>query len=283
MTPSVKSIYGLIGFPVKHSLSALMHNAAFAHLKIDAEYKLFEVKPEDLNDFVGSLSQKNIHGLNVTIPHKEKVIPLLGRVSEDSKLIGAVNTIKVSDGGCEGFNTDGEGFLKHLTADLGFDPKGKFIALIGAGGAAKAVSVYLSKANPRRISIYDIDKDKAAALVEHLRKNFSNTEFRSAASALDLGLRDCSLLVNATPIGMKESDPLLIDEGELRKDILVYDLIYNPIETKLIKAARLAQARSSNGLGMLLYQGAIAFEIWTAKAAPIEIMRRALEGGTTHK
>lgn len=279
MTSFSKKIYGLIGYPVKHSLSPLMHNAAFSSLKIDAEYRLFEVKPQELEGFISSLAEKNIFGLNVTIPHKENVMPLLDGIAAEAKLIGAVNTIKAAENKLEGFNTDGEGFLKHLSADLGFEPKGKNVALIGAGGAARAVSVYLSKATPRRIAVYDIDKEKASALIEHLRENFKDTEFRLADSIEGLGIQDCSLLVNATPVGMKESDPPVIDEADLHSSILVYDLIYNPRETKLLKAARTAKARFSNGLGMLLYQGAIAFQIWTGKSAPVEIMRRALEEG----
>lgn len=279
MTSSSTKTYGLIGYPVKHSLSPLMHNAAFSHLKMDAEYRLFEVKAQELGDFVGSLSQKNISGLNVTIPHKEKVIPLLDSISEEAKLIGAVNTIKVSDNRLEGFNTDGEGFLKHLTADLGFEAQGKDICIIGAGGASKAVSVYLSRAKPGSISFYDIDKSKSSELVDHLKENFKNVEFRISDSVEGLNIKDCSLLVNATPIGMKEADPCIVEQDLLHKDILVYDLVYNPGETKLLKIAKSKGAKVSNGLGMLLYQGAIAFQIWTGKTAPIEVMRGALEEG----
>jgi shikimate dehydrogenase len=279
MTASSTKTYGLIGYPVKHSLSPLMHNAAFASLNINAEYRLFEVKPQELEDFVNSLSQKNIFGLNVTIPHKETVIPFLDSVSEEAKLIGAVNTIKVSDNRLEGFNTDGEGFLKHLTADLGFDPQGKIICIIGAGGASRAVSVYLSQAKPRSISFYDIDRNKSSALAGHLKENFRNVEFKASDSIEGLNIKECSLLVNATPIGLKQSDPCIVEEKLLHKDILVYDLIYNPKETKLLKIAKSKGAKVSNGLGMLLYQGAIAFQIWTGKTAPIEIMRAALEEG----
>lgn len=282
MTLSSKKIYGLIGYPVKHSLSPLMHNAAFSHLKIDAEYKLFEVKPEGLEDFVNTLEQKNIHGLNVTIPHKEKVIPFLGTISEEARLIGAVNTIKVSGSRLEGFNTDGEGFLKHLTQDLGFNPENKNIALIGAGGAARAVSVYLASAKPKAIAIFDIDRNKSSALASHLKENFKDIDFKIADSIEELRIGDCDLLANATPIGMKDSDPYLVEEKLLHKGILVYDLIYNPNETNLLRAAKSRGAKVSNGLGMLLYQGAIAFQIWTGKSAPLEVMRQALDPHTNY-
>lgn len=276
---SPPKIYGLIGYPVKHSLSPAMHNAALSYLKINAEYKLFALKPEELEFFFQNLSVNNICGLNVTVPYKEKVIPFLGRLSNAAKLIGAVNTVKVCGGKLEGFNTDGEGFLKHLTGDLGFDPKHKIIAMIGAGGAAKAVSVYLSQAGPKQVSIYDLDRNKLIVLCGHLKGNFKTVEIKAVNSIAGLNLGACDLLINATPIGMQEADPCLIDGKLIRRNLLVYDLIYNPKETKLLKIAKEKGARVSNGLGMLLYQGAAAFEIWTAQKAPVEIMRQALNEG----
>lgn len=275
---SSPKIYGLLGYPVKHSLSPLMHNAAFKALGIDAEYRLFEIKPERVEEFLKYLSQNNISGLNVTIPYKERVIPFLAHLSDEAKLIAAVNTIKVSGDRLEGFNTDGEGFLKHLTKYLGFSPIGKIIAIIGAGGAAKAVSVCLSKLKPKNLAIYDIDKAKALALVSHLKENFKedDIDFIQANSIAELKIQNSDLLVNATPMGMKETDPCLIAESSIHKNLLVYDLIYTPQETKLLKLARLKGAKTSNGLGMLLYQGALSFELWIAQKAPIEIMRSAL-------
>lgn len=272
-------IYGVLGWPAKHSLSPLMHNAAFRALKIDAEYKIFEKKPQELEDFLKSLTKENIYGLNVTVPYKETVTAFLDNTSSEAKLIGAVNTIKVSGNKLEGFNTDGEGFLKHLTEDLGFNPQGKIIAIIGAGGAGRAVSVYLGKNNPETITIYDIDKAKVSALVGHLKENFNSIEFKSANSIEELNITNSSLLINATPIGMKDSDPRLVDGKFIHGSLLVYDLIYNPEETKLLKMAKEKGARVSNGLGMLLYQGAFSFEHFTGRAAPIEIMRQALREG----
>lgn len=278
MTPSQK-IFGLIGYPVKHSLSPLMHNAAFKALNLDARYELFELKPQELETFFKTLPQKNISGLNVTIPYKEQVLPFLDKIAEQAELIGAVNTIAVSTDKLEGFNTDGGGFLRHLTDDLGFNPKGENISVIGAGGAGKAVTVTLSKAGARRIFIYDIEKSKSEKLISHLKENFSNVEFKQADSIEGLDIKGSGLLVNATPIGMKEFDPLLINPESIQKGLLVYDLIYNPKETKLLKLARERGAVISNGLGMLLYQGMLSFEIWTKKKAPKEIMRKALEEG----
>ncbi len=273
----MKQVYGLIGYPVKHSLSPLMHNAAFEALKIDAEYKLFPLKEEELGDFLKNASKNNICGLNITVPYKEKVIPSLDSLSQEAKLIGAVNTIKVNNK-LEGFNTDGEGFIRHLK-DLGFLAADKTIAVIGAGGASRAICVYLAKESPKRISIYDIDKLRATGLIKHLQDNFSDIVFNRVDSVTDLNIQESDLLVNASSNGMNDSDSLLLDSKEINSKILVYDLIYNPSQTKLLAMAKVRGARVANGLGMLLYQGVAAFELWTGQGAPVEIMRKALNEG----
>ncbi|MDP2941250.1 MAG: shikimate dehydrogenase [Candidatus Omnitrophota bacterium] len=276
MTRAKRQIYGLIGYPVKHSLSPAMQTAAFKALGIDAEYKLFELEASRLRDFFAAIPENNIYGFNVTVPYKEKVAPFLDKISDQARLIGAVNTVKVSGAQKLGFNTDGEGFLRHLREGLQFDPQGKTIALIGAGGAAKAVAVYLAMAQAVQISVYDIDNNKLSALVDNLRSKFPAVKFKAASALSGLGIGDCHLLINATPVGMKEEDPCVVNEGFLHPGLLVYDLIYNPKETKLIKMARAAGAKTSNGLGMLLYQGMLSFEIWTGKKAPQEVMQSAL-------
>lgn len=270
-------IYGLIGYPVSHSLSPLMHNAAFSRLKINAEYKLFSLREEEIPGFFENLEEKNIFGLNVTFPYKEKIIPFLNQVSEEARLIGAVNTIKISPKGLEGYNTDGAGFLKHLTLDLGFVPQGKNVSIIGAGGASRAISVYLCSEKVNELLIFDIDKSRLSALVCYLKETFKEVNIKAVNSIEGLNLENSHLLVNATPIGMKEGDNCLIDQRLIHKDLLVYDLVYNPKETKLLKLAKDKGARVSNGLGMLLYQGIVAFEIWMGITAPKEEMREALQ------
>ncbi len=277
MTPP--KIYGLIGYPVGHSISPLMHNAAFSYLNINAQYKLFPLKEEEIKGFLASLKQNNIFGLNVTVPYKEKVIPFLAAVSQEAGLIGAVNTIKVSDNKLEGFNTDGAGFLRHLNEDLKFNPRGKAIAIIGAGGASRAVSVFLCNNAPETLLIYDVDRDKLSLLVNYLKEKFKNISINAVDSVAALKIEKSDLLVNASPIGMKETDPCLVDGKFIHKDLLVYDLIYNPAETKLLKLAKEKGARVSNGLGMLLYQGMLAFGIWTGQIAPKEVMQKALWEG----
>jgi len=278
MTPSERRIYGLIGLPLAHSLSPLMHNAAFAALKISAQYRLFELKPEELESFLGTLKEKNVSGLNVTVPYKEKVCGFLDKLSDEARIIGAVNTIRVSEDRLEGFNTDGEGFIRSLKDDLGFKPQAKAVIILGAGGASRSLSVYLCKEKAASIAIYDVDNNKAAKLAGHLKENFKGIAVNHAASIAQLPVGEADLLVNATPIGLKESDPCPIDTGILGRNTMVYDLIYNPKETKLLKAAKERGIRASNGLGMLLYQGMAAFEIWTGRPAPKEVMYRALEG-----
>lgn len=271
-----RDIYGVLGYPVKHSLSPLMHNAAFAALKINAEYRLFEKSPEEIPGFFSSLARENIKGINVTVPHKEAVVSYCSRISDEARLIAAVNTIKVTEEGLVGFNTDGLGFIRHLKEDLKFDPRDKTVAILGAGGASKAVCVYLAKEGIRGISVFDINKEKLLTLTDNLKAAFKGVEVRAASSIKGLGLEKAELLVNATPLGMKETDPPVIDEQSIPAGMLVYDLIYNPKETKLLKAARARGALISNGLGMLLYQGMASFEIWTACPAPKDAMAHAL-------
>ncbi len=254
-----------------------MHNAAFQALKINAEYKLFELKQEELEDFFSSLSKENICGLNVTIPYKEVVLNYLSWQSPEVSFTGASNTILVKDENfLKGYNTDGLGFYHHLTKDLKFDISGKRVVILGAGGAAKAVTNQLAREKAKSIAIYDIDKNKSLNLAEQLNKDFPNSHAIWVDSIDGLDIKNADLLINATPIGMKEGDPCLISPDKFHPRLLVYDLIYNPCETKLLKLAKTKGARTFNGLGMLLYQGTRSFEIWTDKKAPLEIMRQAL-------
>ena len=268
-------VYGLIGYPVKHSLSPAMHNAAFKALGIDARYELFEVKPQDLNSFIKSLD-KGIFGLNITIPHKEKVLDFI-RLNEDSgfaRYIKAVNTIVRRDDQWLGFNTDVPGFLRHLKENI--DPANKKIAILGAGGAGRAVTYAIAVAKAKEIDIFDIDKEKAHGLVSLLKNMFKDVNIKSVDTVAELNVWDKDILINATPIGMKESDPCLVKEEMLHKKLFVYDVIYNPLETKLLALAKKTGTKTSNGLGMLLYQGMLSFEIWTGKKAPEEVMWQSL-------
>ena len=271
-------VYGLIGFPVKHSYSAAIHNAAFKEMGIDARYELFEIKPEQLQEKFKGLVEQNICGFNVTIPHKENIIEALDQIDEEATLVGAVNTIKVNeDKGTKGFNTDGPGFLRHLKDVVGFNPQGKSISLLGAGGAAKAVSTALARDKAKSIFIFDIDQGKAKNLANKLKKYFSDCRIHTASEADDLLKDKPDLLINATPAGMNKDDPLVIDAALLHSKLVVYDLIYNPAETALLREAKAKGCLGVfNGLGMFLYQGVSAFRIWSDIEPPIDVMERAL-------
>lgn len=276
-----KLTYGLVGHPVSHSLSPAMHDAAFKSAGIDAHYELFDVTPEALEGFLDDLSEyKKVSGLNVTIPYKinaKYYLEQKGSLDENAKRLGAVNTIKVAeDGGLCGFNTDGAGFYRSLVEDLKFEPEGKEIFILGAGGAARAIVMYLGN-GPEKIFVSDIDADKVKGIKEQYAKFYDAKKFVAVAEGeFEDKLAHSGLLVNATPIGMKESDPSPVDKSLLRAGLRVYDLVYNRPQTKLVKDAKMAKCHAVTGLGMLLYQGAISFEIWTGKTAPVDVMRKAL-------
>jgi shikimate dehydrogenase len=269
-------VFGVLGYPAQHSLSPKMHNAAFKALKINARYKIFEIEPSKLKEFFTTLAKRGIEGLNVTIPYKQTVISYIKRTTPEARIIGAVNTIKVSRNKLMGYNTDGEGFLRHLKADLDFEVRGKNIAVLGAGGASRAVCVYLCKAMPKRIAIYNRDRSKTINLMHILNMNGVCTDLIAANSISDLRLSEADLLINTTSLGMKENDPSLVDPKYLHPGLLVYDLVYTRKATKLMEDALKKGCRTANGLGMLLYQGMLSFKIWTGRTPPKKIMEKAL-------
>ena len=267
-------VYGLVGFPIEHSLSPCMQNAAFSALKIKAKYKLFPLKPDQLSGFLHSLKNKNICGFNVTAPYKEEMIRFLSSKSLGVKEIGAVNTVVVDkDGKLKGFNTDYLGFMAHLK-ELKLKPKK--VALIGAGGAAKAVCFALAKMKINQLCIYDIDKFKSLSLFKKLNSSFPKIKFDVASQLKDLEIADKDLLINASVVGMRESDSCLFAPGDLHAGLFVYDLIYSPRQTKLISLAKERNLNFSNGLGMLLYQGVFAFKHFSGRLGPVNIMKAAL-------
>ncbi len=290
-------IYGLIGYPVKHSYSAFMHNAAFKAFEINAEYRLFEIKPEELDklfltenspvDINGNLVQKaDLCGLNVTIPHKEAVLKYLSWRSSETKFTEAANVVIFKNKNyIEGWNTDGLGFHKHLAKDLKLSFLDKKAAILGAGGAAKAVVDQLAKKGVKSIIIYDLDKARSARITDKIKKEYPSVESYAVDSVDGLNIAGAELLINCTPVGMKVEDPCLVSPEMLHRGLFVYDLIYNPQETKLLKLAKEKGAQGSNGLGMLLYQGVRTFEIFEAEFIKeneisindiVEVMRSAL-------
>ncbi len=278
------AIYGIIGNPVSHSLSPVMHNAAFKALDVNAIYKVFPLEDhEELKLFMEDLKEEGnpIFGLNVTVPYKEDVLSYLDSIDPLAAKIGAVNTIVIDHKRkMHGFNTDGPGFLSHLT-ELKVDVAGKRIAILGAGGTARAIIsvLCLLPQGPERIMLYNRSRGNAEILLADIGKKINVDRVTIVDDPEDLNIELADLLINTTNVGMKPIDPLLIDPQALHKDMLVYDVIYNPSETKLLSQARLKGARYANGLGMLFYQGTLAFWHWSDVELDEnikKIMRKAL-------
>jgi len=273
-------IYGLIGYPVRHTFSPLMHNAAFETLGINAVYLPFEIKPDDLESVMRSAGALGIRGLNVTVPHKEKVLKYLDEIDKEASLIEAVNTIVVKDGKLKGFNTDGKGFVKSLQDEFGVQPKGKRFFIMGAGGAAKAISFSLALQGAGRMVIVDDVAGKAADLARSLAGHTvcDAIALKKDTKAMKEMILNSDVFINATPCGMKPHDPKIIDPNLLHKNLLVYDIIYNPRTTALLRDARNKGAKTANGIGMLLNQGVLSFSLWTGRKAPAHVMKKALVG-----
>ena len=277
---SVLRIFGIIGFPVKHTLSPHFQNAAFAYLGLDAEYIPFETAPRELKAAFGKFKALGVRGINVTIPHKQAVLKLLDSVSPEAKGIGAVNTVVFKAGKTRGFNTDGEGFMRSLKSDLKFNPKGKAVFLFGCGGAAQAIAFVLAREGARSIAFTDLAEERAKVLSSKIGKGFRKCAVKHipfSAARIEKEVLGSDLLVNTTPVGMHKGDPCIVNPKALHRKLAVYDIVYNPPVTPLSKEAKRRGLRVANGLGMLLYQGVLSFELFTGKRAPVEVMRRALK------
>lgn len=271
-------IFGIIGDPVSHSLSPAMHNKAFKKLKISASYLLFHVKPQQLKTFFKEAKSKQIRGFNVTVPHKEKCIPFLRTLSPEARHIGAVNTVLLKNGEWHGHNTDGRGYLKSLETEMRIQLKNKHIVLLGAGGAARAVLYVVAQKKPRHISVINRTLDKAVELTEEFSKKFPHTHFEALPfepEAFALAFPDAHLLINTTSLGLKGTR-LQLPLSKLPPYTIVSDLVYRPLKTALLKKAEKLKLKTHTGIGMLLYQGALAFELWTHRKAPIPEMKKAL-------
>ena len=266
-------IYGIIGYPVEHSFSPRMHNAAFSALKMDARYLAFPVKPEQVQQALEGIRVLNISGINVTVPHKSSVIPYLDEVTPLAQKLGAVNTILNVDGRLSGTNTDISGFVRSLGA-LKFSPKIKNVAVLGAGGSARAVLAGLADAGASRILIHNRTAGHAESLVTEFSHNFPETQL-TAVSLQTVQDSNLDLLVNTTTVGM-ESDESPLDLSKCVKIEHVLDLIYSPAKTRLLRQAEELGINAVNGSSMLLYQGCDAFTFWTGKPAPENVMREQL-------
>jgi len=270
-------VYGIFGYPVKHSKSPQFQTSAFSFYNIPAVYLPFEVKPEDLETAVKSIKALNIKGINLTVPHKEEIIPYLNEVSEEVKLIGACNTVKNIDGYLVGYNTDAYGFitgLKELTPNL----EGKNVLVLGAGGASRAVIYGFIKEGVNKIYQANRTLEKVFKII----KDFKNlTKFADEIiipvpyDQIECCVLDkVDIIVNTTSVGLNENDRPLFNYDAISKNHIVVDIIYK--KTPLLKVAEEKGCKWQDGLPMLLHQGAKAFEIWTGKKAPVEVMKKAL-------
>ena len=270
------SVLGIIGWPVEHSLSPLMQNAALEELGLDYVYVPFAVREDVLGAAVEGLRGLGVRGFNVTIPHKAAIIPHLDRLSPEALLIGAVNTVKREGDELVGYNTDGAGFVRSLREDLDFDPKGMTILVLGAGGAARAAVVSLCQAGAMRVVIANRNVERGEALAGEFAAHFAGTQI----AAISLGsihfaaeIQNIDLLVNTTSVGMGGSSFEGLDLGRLKTGSCVYDMVYAPWETPLLIEASRRGIRCANGIGMLVGQGECAFAIWTDKNPPSGVMR----------
>ncbi len=277
---------GLVGYPVAHSFSPRMQQAAFDALGIEACYDLWETQPDRLSERIASLRSPDVFGANVTIPYKENVVSLVDECDPVVVRIGAINTIVNRNGRLFGYNTDAAGFIRALIEfdAYPFDCHGKRVVILGTGGAARAAAVGLLENGVAELMLLGRTGEHLDTILHHLcmlsasmfgTTRIVGTVFGDPAAIGFLSIAD--LVVNATPSGLKTNDTtLLLDVNVLPTTTLVMDMIFNPSLTPLLRAAKAHGCHILNGLSMLLYQGALAFELWTVRPAPIEMMREAL-------
>ena len=268
---------GIMGDPVEHSLSPPMHNAAFQKLKLDYVYVPFHVKRENLASAIQGARNMGIKGLNLTIPHKIEVINYLDELDEVAELIGAVNTVKFTEINAVGYNTDGVGAVKAIEEVT--PVKGKKIIILGAGGAARAISFQLLLSGVGEVLIANRTLEKACNLRDDLKETFTaSVDCLGLDNKLTLELTDADVLINTTPVGMHphQDDEPVVTNDMMHSDLVVNDIVYNPLVTGLLREAGKADARIVQGTKMLIYQGLEAFRIWTGITPPVEVFEAAL-------
>jgi len=270
-------VIAILGYPVEHSLSPAMQNVEFERLGLDYVYVPASIKPENLELGIRGLVAAGIVGMNVTIPHKQAVLPLLTTTSDDARMVGAVNTIRVENGDLHGYNTDIDGWVRDIQEDILLERNA--VCIVGAGGAARAVAVGAIKSGASRLFLCGRNSDTVSALAEDIQhrlpeadvswRQLDDPECRAQLAASDI-------VVNTTPVGMDSSPGMPIPPDWLDEHHYYYDTIYTPGETELMKAARQKGCAVRGGLGMLAYQGAEAFQIWTGEYPDVERMKSTL-------
>ncbi|MDB6150968.1 MAG: Shikimate dehydrogenase [Chthoniobacter sp.] len=277
----------VFGDPVAHSASPPMHNAALKHLGIQARYTRLHVRPEELAGALRLLPAQGFLGVNCTIPHKAAALPIMDRVDDHARRIGVVNTVAVEGERLIGFNTDGPGLVRALRSEFGVDLRDMRVMVLGAGGGAgRAVAMQCGIEGCERLVLVNRAPEKAQRLAEELAPLFQHSRLLGPSARLGFApwqtealrheLETIDLVINCTPVGMKSTDPSPLSPSILAPHLLLYDTIYTAHRTKLMQAADEAGARSANGLSMLLHQGALSFEIWFNRSAPLAEMRAAL-------
>jgi shikimate dehydrogenase len=264
----------VLGAPIRHSASPAMHNAAFAALGLNWRYLAFEVAPANLRAAIEGAKAMGFAGFNLTLPHKLLALDLVDALDESAKVWGAVNTIRFDEQGATGFNTDADGLANSLREDLKLDLHGAKVLLLGAGGAGRTAALKLAAENVAELFLVNRTPSKAQEIADEIKSRFPSVKV-----AVGYPKASVDLILNATSLGLKADDASPLDEKQfsLKQTRAVYDMVYRPAETALLAAAKNAGCQTANGLGMLLHQGAKAFEIWTGKPAPLAVMRRALE------
>jgi shikimate dehydrogenase len=271
------TIVGIFGAPIKHTGSPAMHNAAFGAFEMNWAYLAFHVEPQNLRTALRGASDMGFVGINLTIPHKIMVLDCIDDVDAEARKLGAVNTVSMEKGKLRGFNTDGYGFLKAIKEDFNLSIKGKRVLVLGAGGAGHGIAVKCALEGAARVIV----ANRTPARIEPIAREIRGTKTEFLALALTAEeirkvIHEVDLVVNATSVGLQEGDSLGLGADLFSPHLHVYDTIYRPAETELLRVAESAGAKVANGLSMLLHQGAKAFEIWTKRKAPLAVMRRAL-------
>jgi shikimate dehydrogenase len=275
-----KQNFAIIGNPVSHSLSPDMHNAAFRERKLPHHYSKIRLTTEELPSFFNKLRKGNFRGINVTVPHKEAVMAYLDETSPEARLIGAVNTISVENGKLKGFNTDGAGYLQSLKKETGFILKGKRIVLLGAGGAARAILAACLSEGVRELTLANRTLERAQKLALEFQKKFPRAQIKTSSlktKNLEKIFKRADLLINTTSAGLKDEPFPYLPLHFLPRRALVSDILYQAEITPLLREAKKLKRKIHRGLGMLLHQGALAFEIWTQQKAPLSLMKKTLK------
>ena len=272
-----KKLYAVIGCPVSHSLSPVMHNSALRALGLSAEYIAVLVQRGELEAFAREAGKK-LAGFNITVPHKNAILPFLDEISHDAALAGSVNTVTVADGRLSGTSTDGYGLEAALGESFSYEIPGNSVTFIGCGGVVKALAFHFALRGIRKIRLLNRTPETAQILADHLRREFPSLDVLAAPLAdekrIEAFLNDSRLAVQCTSLGLKEDDPAPIRPELLPRGIFFYDTIYK--RTKLYEHAVKCGIPAASGLTMLLHQGAKSFSIWTGLEAPLEVMRKAL-------